>query len=65
MTTTLDHPEQLGPNDPPILLAGLIAARRSGDKLLATVLKRELEAQHGITVRFLAEHSSKGARNAE
>jgi hypothetical protein len=43
----------LRPTDPPILLAGLIAARRAGDKLLAAVLRRELESRCGITVRFL------------
>jgi hypothetical protein len=65
MPTTLDCPERLGPSDPPILLAGLIAARRSGDKLLATVLKRELETQHGITIRFLSELPNKGGRHAK
>ena len=41
----------LSPTDPPILLAGLIAARKTGDRLLADVFRRELE-QRGITVRF-------------
>jgi hypothetical protein len=42
----------LSPTDPPILLAGLIAARRSGDRLLAKIMERELE-QCGIAVRFV------------
>jgi len=46
--------EKLRSTDPPILLAGLIAARRSGDKLLTKVLHRELETR-GIAVRFLAD----------
>jgi hypothetical protein len=44
-------PKTLTPADPPILLAGLIAARRTGDKLLAEVFMRELE-RLGILVRF-------------
>jgi hypothetical protein len=38
--------------DPPVLLAILIAARRTGDELLQVVARRELERRHGITVRF-------------
>jgi hypothetical protein len=65
MPTSLDRPERLAPGDPPILLAGLIAARSSGDKLLATVLKRELETRHGIMIRFLTEPPGKGVSRAE
>jgi hypothetical protein len=55
--------ERLHPTDPPILLAGLIAARQSGDRLLAKVMTREL-AQRGITVRFLTGNEQKAAANA-
>jgi hypothetical protein len=41
----------LSPTDPPILLAGLLAARKSGDKLLAEVFTRELR-ERGIEIRF-------------
>jgi hypothetical protein len=58
--------ERLIATDPPILLAGLIAARRSGDQLLAKVMERELE-QCGISVRFLANarREKREADNAE
>jgi len=38
--------------DPPILLAILIAARRTGDRLLETVARRQLEERHKIKVQF-------------
>ncbi len=38
--------------DPPILLAILIAARRTGDRLLETVARRELDVRHKIKIRF-------------
>ena len=47
--------ELLEPTDPPILLAILIAARRTGDDLLETVVRRQLEEKHQIAVRFLGE----------
>ena len=56
--------ETLGPNDPPILLAILIAARRTGDRLLEKVVRRELEDRHKIKVHFgnekreVANHAS-------
>jgi hypothetical protein len=46
--------DRLGPTDPPILLAGLIAARRAGDKLLEDVLRREL-MRRGIDIRFFSK----------
>lgn len=44
--------ERLGTADPPVLIAILIAARRTGDRLLETVARRELEQRHGIKIRF-------------
>jgi hypothetical protein len=55
MPPTLEPSKTLRPTDPPILLAGLIAARRSGDRLLATVLRRELATRFGIAVHFLPD----------
>jgi hypothetical protein len=52
MAETDRKTEQLDPADPPILLAILIAARRTGDRLLETVARRELEERHKIKVRF-------------
>jgi hypothetical protein len=43
------------PTDAPVLLAGLIAARRCGDKPLARYFAGELRDRHGILVRFAAE----------
>ena len=48
---TTTNPE-LDTADPPILLAILIAARRTGDRLLESVAMRELRDRHGIRVRF-------------
>jgi hypothetical protein len=45
-------PETLSPTDAPILLAGLIAARRCGDKPLASYFARELRERFGIAIRF-------------
>jgi hypothetical protein len=44
--------EQLATADPPVLVAILIAARRTGDRLLERVARRELEQHHRITIRF-------------
>ncbi len=44
--------ERLETADPPILLAILIAARRTGDRLLETVARRELEDRHRIRIQF-------------
>jgi hypothetical protein len=51
------HPkgEKLESADAPILLAILIAARRTGDRLLETVARRELMERHGVKVRFMRE----------
>lgn len=44
--------EKLNTADPPILLAMLIAARRTGDELLERVARRELESKYSITINF-------------
>jgi hypothetical protein len=62
MATTPETQDKLGPTDPPILLAGLIAARRTGDTLLATVLQRQLKSC-GIDVRFLSRLKRQEARH--
>ena len=43
------QPGLLAPSDPPILLAMMLAARATGDRLLETVARRELE-DRGIRV---------------
>jgi hypothetical protein len=45
----------LGPDNPPLLLAILIAARRSGDRRLESLARRELEQRHRIKVSFASE----------
>jgi hypothetical protein len=47
--------EQFDTADPPILLAILIAARRTGDRLLEKVARRELEQRHKIKVCIARE----------
>ena len=49
--------EQLDTGDPPILLAILIAARRTGDRLLETVARRELGERHNIKIHFTRERN--------
>lgn len=44
--------EQLETADPPVLVAILIAAHRTGDRLLESVARRELEQRHHIKIRF-------------
>jgi hypothetical protein len=44
--------EQLDTADPPVLVAILIAARRTGDHLLETVARRELEQRYHISIQF-------------
>lgn len=44
--------QKLDTTDPPILLAMLIAARRTGDKILERVARRELETKHAIRIAF-------------
>lgn len=51
--------EQLETVDPPILLAILIAARRTGDQLLQTIARRELEQRHRIRIQFGRELEGK------
>jgi hypothetical protein len=38
--------------DPPALVALVVAARRTGDRLRERIARRELETRHGIRVRF-------------
>jgi hypothetical protein len=45
----------LSPTDAPVLLAGLIAARRCGDKPLAKYFASELRERYGIVIRFASE----------
>jgi hypothetical protein len=52
MHRTPPQSEQLDTADPPVLVAILIAARRTGDRLLEMVARRELEQRHRIKVRF-------------
>jgi hypothetical protein len=52
MPTTTCSDETLNTADPPVLVAILIAARRTGDGLLETVARRELECRHSITIHF-------------
>ncbi len=40
------------PTDPPALLAILIAARRTGNRILEDVARHELETSHNIKIRF-------------
>jgi hypothetical protein len=47
-----DDDPDLRPTDPPALVAILIAARKTGDKTLAHVARRELAERHGIKVSF-------------
>jgi hypothetical protein len=51
------HPpaaDRLETNDPSVLVAILIAARRTGNRLLETVTRRELDERHGIRIHFAA-----------
>jgi hypothetical protein len=59
MLETPARSEQLETADPPVLLAILIAARRTGDRLLETVARRELEQRHRIKIRFAREPEGK------
>lgn len=52
MLTTAEPKDRLTPSDPTILLAGMIAAKKSGDLFLAEIYRRELEEKHGVKVRF-------------
>lgn len=52
MHKTTQDEQRLNTTDPPILLAMLIAARRTGDKILETVARRELETKHAIKIAF-------------
>jgi hypothetical protein len=52
MHETPARDDRLDTADPPVLVAILIAARRTGDRLLETVARRELEQRHRIKIRF-------------
>ena len=54
--------EQLDTADPPVLVAILIAAHRTGDRLLEAVARRELEHRHRIKVRFVRGPEAKPCR---
>lgn len=47
----MNKPDHLTTADPPILLAVLIAARRSGNRMLEDIARRQLDDQ-GIKVSF-------------
>jgi hypothetical protein len=55
MPRTTPRDDAAKPTDPPTLLAILIGARRVGDRMLETIIRRELESEHRIKVCFLAE----------
>lgn len=61
------HPkgELLDTADPPILLAILIAARRTDDRLLETVARRQLEERHKIQIRFVREREAEQCNDQE
>jgi hypothetical protein len=52
MHTSTAKNEQPDTADPPVLVAILIAAIRTGDSLLETVARRELERRHRIKIHF-------------
>lgn len=52
MHETIPNGDRLDTADPPVLVAILIAARRTGDRLLETVARRELEQRHRIKISF-------------
>jgi hypothetical protein len=62
MHTTPAADVQLDTADPPVLLAILIAARRTGDRLLETVARRELEQRHRIKIRFGRDREVRACR---
>lgn len=45
--------DELKPSDACVLVAVLIAAHRTGDRLLMSVARRELENRHGIRLTFI------------
>ena len=62
MNTPSPPREQLDTADPPVLVAILIAAHRTGARLLETVARRELEQRHRIKVRFVRRPEGKPCR---
>jgi hypothetical protein len=64
MHSTTPRNDRLDTTDPPILVAILIAARRTGDRLLETVIRRELEEKHRIKITFLRTPPAGGLTHA-
>jgi hypothetical protein len=62
MHTSTPMSERLDTADPPVLVAILIAARRTGDRLLETVVRRELAQRHRIKVQFARDPEVKPCR---
>jgi hypothetical protein len=62
MDNAVPRSEKLDTADPPVLVAILIAARRTGDRLLETVARRELEQRHRIKIRFTHDPEVKPCR---
>ena len=52
MQSEKTNTEQMDTTDPPILLAILLAAHRTGDRLLETVARRELADRHAIKIQI-------------
>jgi len=48
-------PKPLDPSEAPILVAIMIAARRTGNRLLEQVARDELETKHRVKLRFLRD----------
>lgn len=52
--------EQLPANNPATLVAIVIAARRSGDRELERIMRRELEEHFSVKLRFAKEKAQSG-----
>jgi hypothetical protein len=59
MHKTATRSDLLETTDPSVLLAILISARRTGDRLLETVARRELEQRHKIKIQFARSKGGK------
>lgn len=55
--------EPVDTTDPAVLVAILIAAHRTGDRLLETVARRELEQRHRIRIRFARQQEVRPCRD--
>jgi hypothetical protein len=60
--TTPPAADRLETTDPSVLVAILIAARRTGNRLLETVTRRELAERHQIRIRFAGDRQKGVAR---